>query len=205
MSTYCIPFRVATHVQPFVTDYAYAGSIAYVEHVIVEMTLVTDYHRGDVRIELISPSGTESMLLDYRPKDTLTVSSYQKYSNWPFMSLTFWGENPVGIWTLVVVSKTNVTTISVENIKMTFYGTSSVPKSVASIPNSCHSECARGCAAAGSRSCDACANLRNAYTLECIARCPSGYTERNGYCYSRSEPVPVCDPNGVSLPTGMYI
>ena len=51
---------------------------------------------------------------------------------------------------------------------------------------------------------DACANLRNAYTLEYVALCPSGYTERNGYCYSRSEPVPVYDPNGLSLPTGMY-
>ena len=49
------------------------------------------------------------------------------------------------------------------------------------------------CAQEGSEFCDACVNLRNAYTLECIDTCPLEYTEHNGYCYDSTLPTRVCN------------
>ena len=65
------------------------------------MTLVsstTSSVRGDIRIQLTSPSGTQSTLLDYRYLD----DSSELYERWPFMSVMFWGENPEGQWTLTI-------------------------------------------------------------------------------------------------------
>lgn len=50
------------------------------------------------KISLRSPSGTNSVLLRRRPLDT----SSQGFEQWSFTSLHFWGENPVGNWTLTV-------------------------------------------------------------------------------------------------------
>ena len=85
-----------------------------------------------------------------------------------------------------------------------FYGVSSVPESVANIPDECHSDCRRGCAQEGSEFCDACVNLRNAYTLECIDTCPLGYTERNGYCYDSTLPTRVCNSPLKEKEGGIY-
>ena len=54
--------------------------------------------RGDLRIYLDSPSGTRSTLLDNRPQDY----SSKGFTFWPFMSTHAWGENPAGVWTLVI-------------------------------------------------------------------------------------------------------
>ena len=145
--------------------------------------------RGDVRIDLKSPSGTQSALLNYRSNDN---SFFGKYYRWPFMSLAFWGENPNGTWELTITSQSPDTDIDYSDVYFQFYGTSTTPEAVSRIPEQCHSNCARGCAAEGSMYCDACVKLRNAYTLECIDECPSGYTARNGYCYNTSQPESVC-------------
>ena len=195
--------RRTTSTRPVVIRHTYTGSITYLEHVVVNMTIESGgqvAERGHLGLEILSPSGTQSILLKSRPFDNRNDQFYR----WPFMSVAFWGENPRGVWQLTIRSHNSGTYGDFTNLAFQFFGTSSTPVSVSRIPNRCHSECARGCAAAGSRFCDACANLRNAYTLECIAQCPSGYTERNGYCYSRSEPVPVCNSKLLSLSSGMY-
>ena len=179
---------------PYTTSIQYSGSIQYLEHVVVHMTVETDSvhgygSRGDIRIELTSPFGTLSTLLGHRDKDLEKGGYYE----WPFMSVMFWGEDPAGEWSLNIISRNSETEVEVSDVEFQFFGTSAVPQSVASIPNKCHSDCARGCAAEGSRFCDACVNLRNAYTLECIDQCPPGYTERNGYCFNPEEPEEQCN------------
>ena len=175
---------------PFTTSVEYSGSIQYLEHVIVTMSIdVTVGSRGDIRIELTSPSGTLSTLLGHRSNDF----SSGGYFDWPFMSVMFWGENPTGEWNLAVITQSVFTEAVISNVEFTFFGVSSIPEAVANIPDECHPDCRRGCAQQGSDFCDACAVLRNAYTLECINECPPGYIERNGYCYNISIPPEECN------------
>ena len=149
---------------PFTSTINYSGSIQYLEHVVVTMNITTNIgSRGDIRIELTSPSGTLSTLLSYRDND----GSNDGYFDWPFMSVMFWGEDPTGEWSLNVITR-GPTEAIVSDVEFQFYGVSSIPESVANIPDECHSDCRRGCAQEGSEFCDACDNLRNAYTLECI-------------------------------------
>ena len=199
LSFFC---RNDTESEPLLILFEYHyDQIGFLEHVVARMSVTqTAGSRGDLHITLTSPSGTESILLDYRPLD-----EGKKYFNWPFMSVHFWGENPSGTWMLSIYSNTTHNTVLVDDLVVTFYGTASTPEAVAHIPEVCHPDCARGCAAAGSENCDACRILRNAHTLQCIDECPPGYTERSGYCYDITMPEPVCRRNvSTSLPdTGM--
>ena len=71
----------------------------YMEHVQVVVNLTTP-KRGDIEIEIRSPAGTRSTLLTKRPKDNSVLG----FSNWPFMTVHFWGESPNGQWTLYINS-----------------------------------------------------------------------------------------------------
>ena len=157
-----------------------------------------DSQRGHIGVELRSPSGIRSTLLKYRVIDDRNAQFYR----WPFMSVKFWGEDPRGTWQLTIRSANFATRADFSNLVFQFYGTSVTPASVSRIPARCHLSCTRGCAAAGSMYCDACVRLRNAYTMECIERCPSGYTQRNGYCYDSSLPEPVCNSKILTLTSG---
>ena len=145
--------------------------------------------RGDLKIELLSPSGTLSVLLQPRPQDRYP----DKYVDWSFMSVMFWGESPTGQWTLTVKTRDVTGVANVSRAEFLFYGVSEVPEAVANIPQQCHPNCTRGCAREGSNYCDSCVNLRNAYTLECIHECPPGYSNRNSYCYNDSLPARECN------------
>ena len=183
-------YYMVTMDTPYITEFDFYSEIEYIEHVVVTMTVTTSIgSRGDIRIELTSPSGTLSTLLSHRDND---VSS-GGYIDWSFMSVMFWGENYTGDWTLTVMTRGPTVAIVSEEIEFQFYGVSSIPESVANIPDECHSDCRRGCAQEGSGFCDVCVNLRNAYTLECIDTCPLGYTERNRYCYDSTLPTKVCN------------
>ena len=186
--------RSAIHATPFMSVITYSGSVQYIEHVIVKLTLVVEdkKQKGDITVNLTSPSGTLSTLLGPRRRWIFLYRS-EKYVDWPFMSAMFWGEDPTGDWTLTVGSVNINTTVNVSDVEFQFYGVSEVPEAVANIPAQCHSDCRRGCAREGSNYCDSCVYLRNAYTLECIDHCPPGYTEHNGYCYDSSLPTKECD------------
>ena len=75
-------------------------------------------HVGDLKIELISPTGTHSILMD-RPaggnntKDNLTFT---------FSTTHDWGESPVGDWTLVVTDAGTGGTGSMVSFALHFYG-----------------------------------------------------------------------------------
>ena len=166
----------------------------YLEHVVTKLSVAVpdnDFHltRGNLQIELTSPSETLSVLLQPRPYD----NEPGEYVDWPFMSVMFWGENPTGQWTLNITTSGISGVAIVRNVEFQFYGVSRVPEAVANIPDQCHPNCKRGCAREGSNYCDSCVNLRNAHTLECINQCPSGYSNRSGYCYNASLPTKQCN------------
>ena len=183
-----LPHRTASENAPFSTTLNYTGKISYLEHVVVVISISAD-PRGDIQINLQSPNGTNVTLLQNRPKDT----GAGEYNEWPFMSVMFWGENPNGNWTLNISNRNSSDAIiTVEKFK--FHGVFDTPMVIAKIPEKCHSDCERGCAAEGSKYCDSCKHFRNAHTLECIDTCPPGYTKHHDYCSNdESEPIEECD------------
>ena len=183
--------RVST---PFVQTVTYDGPIRYLEHVVIKMTIevmgnVDEKNRGDIAVDLTSPNGLTAAVLKFRIRDRTS----EGYNDWSFMSVMFWGEDPTGEWRVNVITATSATVARVSGVELTFYGVSTTPEAVANIPDECHSDCRRGCAGEGSNFCDSCVKLRNAYTLECVDECPSGYTERNGYCYDPNISVEECN------------
>ncbi|KAK2867910.1 hypothetical protein FQN49_003350 [Arthroderma sp. PD_2] len=68
-----------------------------VEHVTVTMN-VNHTRRGDLSVELHSPSGVISYLSTARSKDDERVG----YVDWTFMSVAHWGEKGLGKWTVIV-------------------------------------------------------------------------------------------------------
>ena len=142
----------------------YSGSIQYLEHVVVRISVeaLGGIGRGDIYIELISPSATLSVLLKRRLLDRAEINGGQTaYVDWPFMSVMFWGEDPAGQWTLSIMSVNPYIdgVVNVSKVEFEFYGVSQVPEAVANIPDQCHSDCRRGCAREGSNFCDLCVNL----------------------------------------------
>ena len=136
--------------------------------------------RGDIQVELVSPSGTKSILLPYRKYDF--VNAYGYYI-WPFMSVHYWGENPQGTWTIIVHYQSSAGSVFVRVHMFEFYGTTIIPEVVGHIPDQCNDACVSKCATTGPEYCDACKDVRNATTLECVEMCPEfNFTEYNGYC-----------------------
>ena len=203
--------------------FQYSGSVGSLEHVVVQLSttfqgvntqdyldnnvyenLYEDYthnefdkylysvepNRGDIRLELTSPQGTTSIILPYRILDSWPG----EYTNWPFMSVHFWGEDPSGDWTLTITNRGSSGVVEVSDVQFTFYGTAETSEVISRIPQECHSACKRGCAAAGAEFCDSCRGLRDAATLQCVDQCPEGHTMSSGYCYNATQPEPECEP-----------
>ena len=85
--------------------------------------------RGDIKVELVSPSGTKSTLLPYRKYDFINAEGYD---SWPFMSLHYWGETPIGTWTIHVYFKSSYGYVSVHVNSFELYGTNVIPEAVLS-------------------------------------------------------------------------
>ncbi|KAF8321527.1 hypothetical protein DL93DRAFT_2051382 [Clavulina sp. PMI_390] len=81
------------------------------EHITVQVW-ISHHKRGDVEVEIESPSGIKSILGGARRFDTATTG----YPGWKFMSVKHWGENPVGTWTLRVKDQ------QVPNVNGSFLG-----------------------------------------------------------------------------------
>lgn len=73
-----------------------------IEHVVVTMN-VKHTRRGDLSVELKSPSGMVSHIATHRRNDAANAG----YVDWDFMSVAHWGEEAIGTWT-VIVKDTNV-------------------------------------------------------------------------------------------------
>ncbi|XP_023217479.1 neuroendocrine convertase 1-like [Centruroides sculpturatus] len=73
------------------------NEVNYLEH--VQVCLSIDYTvRGALDLYLVSPSGTETILLTRRPKD----KAIEGFKNWKFLTVHLWGESPTGLWKLVI-------------------------------------------------------------------------------------------------------
>ncbi|KAI6226031.1 Convertase P-domain protein [Aphelenchoides besseyi] len=96
------------------------GPVLYLEHVQVVAT-IRYAKRGDLKLTLYSPSGTEVVLLPSRPQDF----NQNGFHKWPFLSVHTWGEDPRGTWTLVIESVTNNPSISgmISDWSLLLYGT----------------------------------------------------------------------------------
>ena len=79
----------------FTTDTINVDQSIRVESVEILFDADHDY-RGDLDIELVSPSGTESVLASKRS------DSGNDYNNWVFSSVRHWDEDSLGDWTLKV-------------------------------------------------------------------------------------------------------
>ena len=152
--------------------------------------------RGDIRITLTSPQGTESVLLPYRNYDFVNEEGYD---DWPFMSVHHWGENPVGQWTLTINFRSRFGHVSMNGLSMMLYGTAVTPQAVQNIPTHCNALCVRGCSGPSSNHCDACTNLRVASTLACVNSCPTGTHEYHSYCLG-GEPRTTAFPHTAASP-----
>ena len=83
-------------------DMLFAANLERVEHITVTMN-VEHRRRGDLSVELRSPSGVVSRIATTRQKDGFVGG----FSDWTFMSVAHWGESGIGTWT-VIVKDTNV-------------------------------------------------------------------------------------------------
>jgi len=73
------------------------ANVARLEHVTVTMN-VEHSRRGDLSVDLISPSGLVSHIATTRKMDLSTDG----YADWTFMTVVHWGEDGVGDWKIVV-------------------------------------------------------------------------------------------------------
>ncbi|KAH7027647.1 peptidase S8/S53 domain-containing protein [Microdochium trichocladiopsis] len=78
-------------------DMMLKANLARLEHVTVTMN-VEHSKRGDLSVDLISPSGLVSHIATTRKGDL----SGDGYADWTFMSVVHWGEDGVGDWKIIV-------------------------------------------------------------------------------------------------------
>ncbi|XP_074605697.1 proprotein convertase subtilisin/kexin type 4-like [Brevipalpus obovatus] len=117
-----VPARPDSQLEVYLDTKGCAGTdnaVRYVEH--VQTRIYLQYNPlGALKITLTSPSGTVSELLKPRIKDATDGS----FNQWPFLSVHFWGENPQGIWKLVIKNELSpaIKPGTLISWGMTFYG-----------------------------------------------------------------------------------
>ena len=115
------PIKTASLQIAFETDGICLQHVDRLEHVIVKLTM--DFsRRGNLKITLTSPSGTESVILDHRPND----DSNEGFSDFEFLTVQFWDE-PI-LWKNWTIKFEDVTgrghTGLVNAAELILYGTS---------------------------------------------------------------------------------
>lgn len=89
------------------------------EHITITVDVDTDI-RGQVNIDLISPSGMVSNLAVIRERD----NSNEGFKNWNFMSVAHWGEDGVGEWKLRVKTTVQDNNVKLNRWRLRFFGES---------------------------------------------------------------------------------
>lgn len=102
-------------------------SIKHLEHFHIVINLSSTAKRGDLSVSVISPMGTNSQLLGPRPFDELRTG-FSLFGKWPMMSVHFWGENPVGKWTLKIKNQGDTGRATLHDWNVIFYGTAVDPQ-----------------------------------------------------------------------------
>jgi subtilisin-like proprotein convertase family protein len=86
-----------------------------VEHVQFFVTVDHDY-RGDLRYELVSPSGQKSVVRP-RPYDR-----GRRLVEWPFLTVHHWGESSRGVWRLRVTDVFGGDTGQLKAVELVIHG-----------------------------------------------------------------------------------
>lgn len=94
------------------------------EHVVATVN-INHARRRNLRIELISPANTTSVLA-YAAS---SLTSGANFSNWSLMTVRNWGELAAGTWTLRIADRVSGTTGTNTSARLTFYGTSATAAS----------------------------------------------------------------------------
>lgn len=166
-------YRTTSYDSPFVSTFTYSGSILYLEHLVLTITLnvtdftqsinttagqqildeyLNDYYVSEFDFETYIKRGDFEVTIR-SPSNTASTLLFKRpfdivntesYYQWPFLTVLHWGEDPRGQWT-VTVNWTNANGGSgiIDDVSATIYGVSQVPESVANIPEKCNSLCAR--------------------------------------------------------------
>ena len=107
-----------------------------IEHVILTANISHTY-RGDLAVELVSPSGTVSRLAE------LHNDSNRNYTDWAFMSVRHWGELAEGTWTVRVSDRAPVDVGTLNSLELRCIGsftnssgTATNPPSITAQPRS---------------------------------------------------------------------
>ncbi|XP_078141236.1 proprotein convertase subtilisin/kexin type 5b isoform X1 [Centroberyx gerrardi] len=169
--------------------------VIYLEHVVVRIT-ITHPRRGDLSINLTSPSGTKSQLLANRLFD----HSMEGFKNWEFMTTHCWGEKAAGDWILEIHDspsqlRSQKVPGKLKEWSLVLYGTlvhpysplrSDKPRSTPTdeeftedYNGPCDSECSEnGCEGPGPHHCINCLHYFLKFknnTRMCVSECPSGF------------------------------
>uniref|UniRef100_A0A8C9V0U4 Proprotein convertase subtilisin/kexin type 5b n=1 Tax=Scleropages formosus TaxID=113540 RepID=A0A8C9V0U4_SCLFO len=171
--------------------------VIYLEHVVVRIT-ITHPRRGDLSINLTSPSGTKSQLLANRLFD----HSMEGFKNWEFMTTHCWGEKASGDWILEIYDspfqlRSQKVPGKLKEWSLILYGTSVHPYSSLryekprsaepltdyELPEEynglCHPECnENGCEGPGPHQCINCLHYFLKFknnTRMCVSECPDGF------------------------------
>ena len=137
----------------------------------------TGARRGDITISLVSPHGTESILLQHRKKDFINAEDL----SWSFMSVLHWGEDPRGKWTVIVNFASSEGYVELSELNAIFYGVSETSETFVS--QDCSPQCRGQCAVSKPNVCNACKHYRIAETLQCVEFCDeSMYKQHHNYC-----------------------
>ena len=142
--------------------------VSKLEHVRVYVTL-SHQSRGSLRIVLTSPAGTRSELLSPRPRDY----SRDGFSNWAFMTVFSWGENPAGIWK-IEVSDTKGFEGEFKQWSIRLYGTCEDSFNHGINLNdvkTCSQKCKKGCEYPFNESCPNCTLFCHCDLGQCLPLC----------------------------------
>ncbi|KXJ12796.1 Proprotein convertase subtilisin/kexin type 6 [Exaiptasia diaphana] len=163
--------------------------ITRLEHVRVYIT-IEHPRRGDLSINLTSPSGITHELLKPRDRDF----SGDGFVNWPFMTVFSWGENPRGIWTLKVTDNANFDKRGkFKRWTLRMYGTCERPKpQITPFERKvCEKNCKKGCASRFSASCWNCTQYCHCGSGQCVQLCneEDEVSEKDRHCVPPHIPI----------------
>ena len=103
-----------------------------VEHATVTVD-ITHQDRGELEVQVTSPSGTTSSLAELHEPGRLSLSGgpltpfvgsdRANYSNWTFSTVHNWGEDSRGLWKLKIADRVSGNTGTLNSATLTLYGT----------------------------------------------------------------------------------
>ncbi|XP_054159590.1 endoprotease bli-like [Oppia nitens] len=149
-----------------------SSEIKYLEHIQAKITLKYK-PRGSLKISLVSPSGTITHLLFARPRDT----DESTFTNWPFLSVHFWGEPAYGKWKLIIQNDSrNPARLPGKLISwsLTFHGTYERPASFHFTPNQTIHYLPRSAAIDKMSECFKQNMFQALDSTDCLKQCPPG-------------------------------